>query len=848
MEVLLPDGNLLPGHTEIIGKSAILPDVAKARGYRSVTTKSELKRLGFSDSQSRVPALLLPVWGVSGEIVSYQIRPDEPRLRDGKPLKYETPSGSRMCLDVPPTVRQNLGDPCIPLFVTEGVRKADSAVSHGLCCIALLGVWNWRGTNELGGKTALPDWEKIALNGRRVYVAFDSDVMEKPQVAAALARLKGFLESRKADVRVIYLPPGPAGEKTGFDDFFARGGTGDGLFQFATSELRHIPKTKDEPVYEAREGGLYWRKLTREGDAVSVRLTNFTARVTGEVTKDDGQESARSFEIESELQGRRKTFTVPSGRFASLDWVPEQLGAQAIVYPGLGTRDHTRAAIQTLSEHIPHKHVYGHTGWRKIGGEWLFLHAGGAIGADGPVDGIEIDLPGAMERYRLPDSPGDVVAAVRQSLELLEVLPPHISACVLAAIYRAPLGPANFSLHLAGGSGLGKTAFSLLAQAHFGIGFTLPGGESLPGSWSSTANSLETLGYLAKDVIFGVDDFAPTGTAHDVARLHRDADRLLRGQGNQAGRQRLNSEGTLRTHRYPRGLILSTGEDVPKGESLRARMFVLETGPGDTDWAKLTGCQRNAGLLPGAMAGYVQWLAPRYEKLDFTGIALQIRQNLQDKSFHKRTPEIVADLSIGARFLLDFAEEAGAIGEAGGLELWEIFTAAFSEAAECQPDQQQGGEPARRFLDLLAAAVSSGLAHVASTSGGAPENAGSWGWRKPDPYASSEPLGFRTGWLDGDDLYLDADASFAVCQRLGRDQGDSISITLPTLKKRLHDRRHLLSLDHRGAKTRFTVRKTLDGVRRDVLHLSASALHPQGDAFGSPIDPAQVAQVSQEEK
>jgi hypothetical protein len=79
-------------------------------------------------------------------------------------------------------------------------------VSQGLCTISLLGVWSWRGSNEHGGKTALSDWESIALNERQVYLAFDSDVMTKPSVHLALSRLKAFLESRHAKVKVIYLP------------------------------------------------------------------------------------------------------------------------------------------------------------------------------------------------------------------------------------------------------------------------------------------------------------------------------------------------------------------------------------------------------------------------------------------------------------------------------------------------------------------------------------------------------------------------------------------------------------------------------------------------------------------
>src|SRR5207237_7757334 len=140
-------------------------------------------------------------WGVTGQQMTYQIRPDEPRVdHRGKLVKYETPRGSKMALDVPPPARPWLMDPHRPLFITEGVRKADAAVSRGLCCIALLGVWNWRGTNEQGGTLALADWEMVALKERRVYIVFDSDVMLKPAVHQALARLKAFLESRGAQV------------------------------------------------------------------------------------------------------------------------------------------------------------------------------------------------------------------------------------------------------------------------------------------------------------------------------------------------------------------------------------------------------------------------------------------------------------------------------------------------------------------------------------------------------------------------------------------------------------------------------------------------------------------------
>ena len=194
--------------------SGISEEVASARGYWTATTKTELGRLGFKESQRGTPALVLPVWGVGGDIVSYQARPDAPRVDgNGKVVKYETLAGSRMVLDVHPHARPQLSDPSAELWVTEGIKKGDTLVSQGLCAIALLGVWNWRGTNSAGGTTALSDWEYVALNGRQVYVVFDSDVMTKPEVHRALARLKSFLEGRGARVSLVYLPPSPGDQQ-----------------------------------------------------------------------------------------------------------------------------------------------------------------------------------------------------------------------------------------------------------------------------------------------------------------------------------------------------------------------------------------------------------------------------------------------------------------------------------------------------------------------------------------------------------------------------------------------------------------------------------------------------------
>jgi Domain of unknown function (DUF3854) len=168
----------------------------------------------------RVPGLLVPQLRADGSTWGYQYRPDEPRLRDGKPVKYETPWQQRNGLDIPPRVGKLLGDPAVPLWITEGVKKADCGAINGLCIVALSGVWNWLHTNTAGGKVALPDLRDVALNnGRRVILAFDGDVARTPAVHKALHALASYLATKGAKVECAHLPDTDV--MTGLDDYLA---------------------------------------------------------------------------------------------------------------------------------------------------------------------------------------------------------------------------------------------------------------------------------------------------------------------------------------------------------------------------------------------------------------------------------------------------------------------------------------------------------------------------------------------------------------------------------------------------------------------------------------------------
>src|SRR5262249_1755721 len=292
----------------------------------------------------------------------------------------------------------------------------------------------------------------------------------------------------------------------GVDDFLALGHTVDDLLALATPTLRPL-RSGDAPVmlYQETPRGMVWLKPTREG-YVETLLTDFTALIVADIAEDDGTEARRVFELEARHNGETTRFTIPAAQFSTMAWVNEHLGATALVMPGTLLKDHARAAIQMLSRNVEHRRVYTHIGWRKLGDRWCYLHAGGAIGAHGDVPDVVV-VPGeTLASYRLPSpAEGEAArAAIGASFRVLDVAPDPVRIPAYAALWRAVLGTVDFSLHMAGPTGQGKTAFAALLQQHWGAGMDA---RHLPASWSSTGNALEGLAFQAKDAMLVVDDF-----------------------------------------------------------------------------------------------------------------------------------------------------------------------------------------------------------------------------------------------------------------------------------------------------------------------------------------------------
>ena len=181
-----------------------------------------------------------------------QFKPDNPRWseKQGKPVKYDPPPKTQTrCyyLRVTPAVWHNIAQrygvpmpgniritqdgealgfwdwlqthPEIPLFVTEGSKKAGAILTAGFAAVALPGVWNGRRVDS-DGASLHPDLRPFAMDQRPITFAFDRDRNPRTikQVGLALIKMGKCFETLDCAVKVLQLPALDDSGKTGADD------------------------------------------------------------------------------------------------------------------------------------------------------------------------------------------------------------------------------------------------------------------------------------------------------------------------------------------------------------------------------------------------------------------------------------------------------------------------------------------------------------------------------------------------------------------------------------------------------------------------------------------------------
>lgn len=587
--------------------------------------------------------------------------------------------------------------------------------------------------------------------------------------------------------------------------------------------------------YTTKNGCLYLKTPDGEPEL----LARFIPEVIAEVIRDDGAEITTVIGIR---------VTRPGGRAAEVEvlaeqlpkarlWAAQAIGAHAVITPMSRDEAHVATAAQYLGDgRWESRTTYAHTGWRTdIDGRWRFLTASGALGADGLDTSVCVDLgTDSLNLYALPDpataSPRALAEAVRASLALLDVAPLKVTAPMLGAAYRAPLPLLpETSAYVTGGSGSLKTAVSAVVLQHYGRGLDV---RHLPANWTFTGNALESIAYQLANVLLIIDDYAPQN-AEDPRRLAAAADRIFRGSANSAGRGRLRADSSRRPERPPRAQIAATGEDVPPGESLRARLTVAEVDAGAVDVGKLTEAQQHAadGAYELAMAGYVRYLAARLDAdPDHTD---RLRQDIADRrtelagtlSGHARVPEATAGLLTGFRQFLAFAVAVDALSADKAKAQMEKVKAALVELAAEQVTHTKGMAVAEIYLRALRSALAGGHAHLADQeTGREPAEAHKWGW---EPYPSGDmgnvyhPKGTCIGWLSrSGDIYLHPDTAYEVALDRAQRSKEPLATHKATIHKRLKEGEHLAVVGEK----RPTVTQRIAGKVTRVLHVRADRI------------------------
>jgi hypothetical protein len=601
------------------------------------------------------------------------------------------------------------------------------------------------------------------------------------------------------------------------------------------------------PRYKVERGQIWAAKVEGRGESQGVAywpLCNFAAVIEREIVATDGLETETLFELRGYTSTGRPlpVALVRSGEFSGMNWVARCWGAEAVVLPGQASRDHLRAAIQFLSlseGRIARATVYRHLGWAKTEDGWVYLHAGGGIGARGSVSGLEVQLGKVFENFALPEPPtGEGEReAIRTLWELRKVAPARVSVPLLLYALATPLGHTPFSLYLAGPSGSQKTSLALVIQSLWG------GHEAPPASWEATANALEAFGFAAKDALLLIDDYAPQASEQKQRELQAKAARVLRSQGNGTGRGRMRADGTLAGDRPPRGSLLVTGEDLPPGHSIRARCLFLEVERGEMNLGLLTKAQALAreGVYARALSGWLRWLA---QDLDAHRARVHERSDAlrpRYSSTHGRTTDALARLQATWELYRDYAAAVGVDLSALEGEVLE----ALGHVLRAQGEYHRNADPVDRFGGLLFSALRMGRGHLVPVSWRPGQSIEDylddptrWGWRyrettsgHPDAHGVWEPLGPQIGWLPDDPethgLYLDPTPTYTVLARLANESGEPL-LTERTLWKRLGER-GAIRIQGDGQSIRYQAVVKIHGKSTRVVHLLGGYISKTGN-------------------
>jgi hypothetical protein len=401
-----------------------------------------------------------------------------------------------------------------------------------------------------------------------------------------------------------------------------------------------------------------------KADGSSQRISNFIPFIQRDVRVHDDQKDERRFEGVIVLDGSRHEFTISASDFADAGKF------RAMVYAVVGARarfigkpEVIRDAASSLSkpEQIARTTA---TGWTRDAA--AYLTPTGVVDRDGfrPYE------PGELRVDVGTDGPSRGLGLMRLEPDILQRVKRHLvegylglhdravmftvlGAVVLAILERFAGCTQRPAVWLRGLTGSGKSFLAKLAMNFFGD-YPLDN-DALFVGWVATANYIERAGYYFRDALYLVDDYKPelvSGT---------QAVRVMQAYADGTGRGRLGSDSRPLVTRPIRGLLLSTGEDLPQNNaSALARMIIVDVPNRSKEIARGRRCLEFRSSYRGVTADFIRWLIAEGRTAGFAERVERHRELFyKDITGRQNDARIASNFALLAAAVEEFAEFMG---------------------------------------------------------------------------------------------------------------------------------------------------------------------------------------------
>jgi hypothetical protein len=420
--------------------------------------------------------------------------------------------------------------------------------------------------------------------------------------------------------------------------------------------------------YFIEQGGMWMvQPPNKDGSPkLPLLLANFTAAITEEIEVSDGESQQERYTIVATCGTRTRTIELAREEFegdGAMQRIVAALGARARLNPRAQAA-FMRDAIKAFSTEVQSRTVYAHTGW--VNDRTRFLFGNGYVDKDGWHADNGAQLPQRLHQYQLDTdrlAQTSMRAALQTFDDLLEIAPPQVTIPLIGALLLSPIAHTIAApqpmCHLYGITGCHKTALCCAAMALWG--YFSPAHPT--DTWTSTANSIQRLGWHLKDAPMLLDDYKAAHVKPSQVTF------LLQNYGDGMARGRLDANAEARNAFPIRATLLSSGEDQPEGEaSALARVLSIPLARGEVNRAKLTAVQERAAALPTLLMAYLRWLATQppeladnsqRHKVQRTDLLTRLEATMEQATNPGRIASNTAALAIAWQTFGTFLEQQG---------------------------------------------------------------------------------------------------------------------------------------------------------------------------------------------